>query len=241
MSDIQQLIRRGKEAFDHRDYAAALTDFQEVLRRNPRFADIQHLSGLCLSFLGHPDEALVAFEEAIALNERYVEAHINRAITLNELGRFNEGREAFAHAARLENEAGGRFPAAVAARLAIAHGSLGDLYMGAAATAEAVQQYRAALEIRPLFHDIRVKLAQALLAEGDLSSAAAELRTVLASNPRALAARLNLGLVHFRAGDTAAAQREWEIARAQQPADAQVRAYLSMLEQQNRPHTERPR
>ena len=237
-NELQTLIQRGKEAFEKRNYSAALTDFQEVLRRNPRFADIRHLSGLCLSFLGHPEAALQQFNEAIALNGRYVEAHINRAITLNELGRFDEAQLAFAQAAEYESESEGPFPAAVSARLANAHAQLGDLYLEAGAPMQAADQYRAALEIRSHFHDIRVRLAQALLQLGELNDAAAELRGVLAANPRFLAARLNLGLVYYRTGRPDEAAVEWETARQQQPANPQVRAYIAMLERKNEPAAE---
>lgn len=238
MMELKQLIQRGKESFESRDYAAALNDFQEVLRRNPRFADIHHLTGLCLSFLGHPDAALQEFNEAVALNGRYIEAHINRAITLNELGRFDEAQDAFTQAAEFETESQGPFPAAVSARLANAHLQVGDLYLEAGAPTQAAEQYRAALEMRPQFHDIRNRLAQALLQLGELHAAATELETILKVNPRFLSARLNLGLVHFRLGDTPAATREWEAARQQQPANPQVRAYLAMLERKPEPGAE---
>ena len=228
--EIKKLIQRGKHAFEMREYAAALTDFQEVLRRNPRFADIHHLAGLCLSFLGHPDSALLAFNEAVKLNVGYIEAHINRAITLNELGRFDEAQEAFAKAGEYETQLAGRFPAAVSARLANAHANLGDLYLAAGAPAEASDQYRQALEIRPHFHDIRNRLAEALMQLEQLEEAGAELEIIVEANPRFLAGRLNLGLVHFRLGDIANARREWEAAAEQQPANPQVRAFLAMLE-----------
>lgn len=230
MSELQTLIQRGKVAFDQREYAAALTDFQEVLRRNPRFADIRHMAGLCFSFLGHPDAALQEFNEAIALNTGYIEAHINRAITLNELGRFDEAQQAFAQAAEFETETEGPFPAAVSSRLANAHAHLGDLYLEAGAPMQAADEYRAALEIRSHFHDIRNRLAQALLQLGDLRAAAEELEKVLSANARFLAARLNLGLVHYRLGDVTSAAHEWELARQQQPSNPQVRAYLAMLD-----------
>ena len=230
MTEIQQLIQRGKNAFEARNYAAALVDFQEVLRRNSRFADIHHLAGLCLSFLGHADSALLAFDKAVALNERYIEAHINRAITLNEVGRFEEAQAAFATAAEYETQAAGRYPAAVSAKLANGHANLGDLYLGAGAAAEAAQQYRLALDIRPQFHDIRNRLAEALMQLGELEAAATELEVVLSSHHRFIAARLNLGLVRYRMGDSTNARREWETASEQQPANPQVRAYLAMLD-----------
>ena len=49
MDDLQTLVQRGKEAFEKRNYAAALTDFQEVLRRNPRFAALNHQAQAWLS------------------------------------------------------------------------------------------------------------------------------------------------------------------------------------------------
>ena len=234
MSDLQQLIKRGREAFERSDYAAALTDFQEVLRQASSFADVHHLTGLCLNLLGHPEAALREFDHAIALNGRYVEAHINRALTLNELGRFDEAQRAFAHAAEFETDAAGPFSSAVSSQLAMAHAQLGDLYLAAGAIIEAGEQYRAALDLRPQYHDIRVKLAQALMQTGEMEDAALELRTVVDANPRLLSARLNLGLVYFRLEQRDQAQREWEIARQQQPANPQVKAYRAVLEKKSR-------
>jgi tetratricopeptide (TPR) repeat protein len=230
--DLRQQIERGKQAFERREYAAALADFQDVLSRNPRFADVRQYTGLCLSFLGHADAALTEFDHAISLNPRYIEAYINRAITLNELGRFEEARASFAQAAALETESKGPYPAAASARIANAHASLGDLYREAGAPDEAAQQYRRALEVRSHFHDIRLRLAQVLLQLNQADQAAAELRKVIETNPEFFAARLDLGLAYFRMGDRGAAQREWETVHQKQPHSAQVRAYMSLLEKQ---------
>jgi tetratricopeptide (TPR) repeat protein len=229
-NELNQLIEQGRHAYERRNYADALAAFREVLRANPNFADIRHLSGLCLSFLGQPDAALAEFDEAIKLNERYVEAHLNRAIVLTELGRYDEAHRSFEHAGRFETEIEGPFPALISARLANAHMQVGDLYLEAGAPTQAAEEYRTALTMRPRFHDVRNKLAQALLQIGDLDEAGAELKTVLAGNSRFLAARLNLGLVHYRRGDLEAAAREWELCREQQPGNPQARAYLAMLD-----------
>lgn len=233
---IDQLISRGRRSFERRDYVSALADFRAVLERQPNYADIRHLAGLCLSFLGRPEEALEELDRALELNEGYVEAHLNRAITLNELGRYDEAREAFERAGRLEKAGDGRFPAAISARLANAHADLGDLYMAASAPEAAATQYRAALELRPRFLDIRNKLANALMQLGDLEGAESELREVLEANPHFLAARLNLGLVHYRRGQIDLAVGEWGRCRAQDPNHPQVRAYLSMVEENAVPY-----
>jgi tetratricopeptide (TPR) repeat protein len=231
----RELIHRGRQSYDRRDYVAALADFREVLERSPRLADIRHLAGLCLSFLGQPEAALEEFDRALAINEQYVEAHVNRALTLNDLGRFDDAREAFERAGYFEYATAGRFPAAITARLANGHAEVGDLYQEAGAPMEAAVQYRRALEMRPRFHDIRNKLAQALLQLGDLESAVEQLQIALEGNPRYVPARLNLGLALFRLGRHDEAARAWEECRLQEPKNPQARAYLSMIDREPPP------
>lgn len=227
--NLQQTIERGRAAFQNRDYVAALADFREVTADRPEFADIHNLTGLCLSFLGQPEGALEEFDRALALNDRYVEAHLNRAITLNELGRYEAARQAFERASHYESESGGRFAGAVSARIANAHMAVGDLYREAGAPELAVEEYRRALELRPEFHDIRNKLAEALMQIGNADDAERELRLVLDGNEDFLLARLNLGLLYYTQGDREGARVEWERARVHAPANPQARAYLSLL------------
>jgi tetratricopeptide (TPR) repeat protein len=229
-TQLRELIARGRSSYERGDYVAALTDFREVLADHPHFADIRHLAGLCLGFLGQAEAALEEFDRAIAINDQYVEAHLNRALILNDLGRFEEARMAFERAGYYEYAVAGRFPAAITARLANKHAEVGDLYQEAGAPMEAATQFRRALELRPKFHDIRNKLAQSLLQLGDLEGAIGELRTALEGNPTFVPARLNLGLAYFREGRLAEAAHEWGLSREQEPNNPQVRAYLAMLE-----------
>jgi tetratricopeptide (TPR) repeat protein len=234
MDDNRELIDRGRRAFDRRDYSAALAAFRQVLEERPGYADIRHMCGLCLSFLGQPESALGEFDRALKINDQYVEAHLNRALVLNELGRFDEAADAFERAGYYEYAVAGRFPAAITARLAHAHAQVGDLYGEAGAPLEAAAQYRRALEMRPRFHDIRNKLAQSLLQIGDVAGAVDQLTLALAGNPRFVPARLNLGLALFRQGDRERARREWRECRAQEPDNPQVAAFLALLESADR-------
>lgn len=232
---VKELIERGRRSYERGDYVAALADFREVLTRHPQFADIRHLAGLCLSFLGQPEAALEEFDRALSLNDQYVEAHLNRALVLNDMGRFDEARSAFERAGYYEYAVAGRFPAAITARLANKHAEVGDLYQEAGAPTEASAQYRRALELRPKFHDIRNKLAQSLLQLGDLEGAVRELETALEGNPRFVPARLNLGLAHLRAGRRDAAKREWQTCREHESNNPQVRAYLALVDRDEAP------
>lgn len=227
---LSHLRQQGRLAFDRKDYPAALESFRGILADHPEFADIRHFAGLCLVFMGRPEDALDELDAALAVNPAYVEANINRALVLQELGRYEEARVAFERASEYEQKNHGRFPAAATARLANAHAGVGDLYMETGAPGEAAAQYYMALELRPQFHDIRNKYATALLGMGRMDEAIQQLRTVLEGNPRFIAARLNLGLALYREGDVEAAAAEWETCRAQQPAHPQVRAYLALLD-----------
>jgi tetratricopeptide (TPR) repeat protein len=233
---IDQLIQRGRESFERRDYAAALADFRQVLEERPGFADLWNLTGLCLSFLGRGEEALAEFDRALAINPDYAEAHLNRSIVLHEAGRYGEAQEAMERAGRIEVEATDRFASGVSARLANAHADLGDLYLSAFAPAEAAAQYRTALELRPLFVDIRRKLALALVELEEYAEAEQELERCLSVNPRFLDARVDLGALHDRQGREAEAEAVWRGVLEEDPAHTQARAQLSMLERRRVAH-----
>lgn len=226
----ERLIARGRDAYAHADYANAVADLREVVRREPRFADIHHLLGVCLALIGRPAEALESFDSAVAINPRYVEALLNRAITLYEMGRYEEARASFESASEADLEEGvGRFPSVLATRLAQGHAQLAELYRQAGAMQESVDELRRAVELRPRFADIRNRLARTLMDSGDHDGAIRELRQILDVNPNFLSARINLGLAWYRSGDPAAARREWERCLVQRPDDPQVTGYLRML------------
>lgn len=227
----QAQIQRGRDAFQRRDYMNALNEISDVLDRFPKFADLHHMAGLCLAFLGQPEAAIEEFDKALSLNDRYVEAHLNRAITLNELGRFDEGRAAFEKAQEYELAGEGKFSAAVAHRLALAHADVGDLYLEAGAVEDAVREHSKAVALRPGYPDLRNRLAQALLRKGALDEAEEHLNAALNKDPRFVRARATRGLVYFRQGRRDQAVEEWEACREQDPSDPQVRAYLSMLDE----------
>lgn len=231
-TEADRLIQRAREAYERRDFVAALADFREVVENHPHFADVRQMMGLCLSFLGQPDAALEQFDRALEENACYVEALLHKAITLNELGRYDDAKEAFDQAAECEGRLEGRFPSSVSGRIANAHAAVGDLYMAASAPDEAATELRRALALRPGFHDIRNRLGEALMQLGSLDEARVEFERALDGNGRFFRARLNLGLVHYRSGDIARAREEWEECRAQDPNSAQVRSYMRLLESQ---------
>jgi tetratricopeptide (TPR) repeat protein len=225
----REYVARGVSAWERDDFEAALATFEEVLSEHPYFADVHNKAGLCLAMLGRPDEALVHFDEALSQNNAYAEAHLNRGIVLNELGRHDEAQAAFSRAGELDTRDSRAFPSEVGNRIAVTHAQLGDLYLVANHPQEAARHYRAALEIRPRFMDIRSKFAEALIELGELDDAREELDTILEARPGFTGARVRLGVVLHRLGDDAAAVREWRRCAEDDPSDMRPRAYLASV------------
>lgn len=226
----RQTVARGVSAWERDDFESALETFQGVLEEYPQFADVQNKAGLCLAMLGRLEEALDHFDAALGHNPSYAEAHLNRGIVLNDLGRHEEAREAFGKAGELDSRDSRVFPSDVGNRIAVTHAKLGDLYLVANHPSDAIEHYRAALQIRPRFMDIRSKFAESLIELGELQQAKEELDLILESRPSFVGARVRLGVVLHRLGDDASAVKEWTRCLKDDPRDMRARAYLASVD-----------
>jgi tetratricopeptide (TPR) repeat protein len=223
-------VKEARERFALQDYYGAVHLLEEVLATGRAFADAHHLHGLCRSLLGQPEKALEAFDTAVKLNPRYVEAHIHRGLILNQLGRSAEAEEAFRKASALEGPRTGRFSLHVAARLANQHAALGEAYAEAGGLADAVEQYKKAVELGPAFIDLRYRLARLMLDAGNPLGAREELDRVLQARPGFVEAQASLGLAYYLSGDAAEARKVWRDALDRQPENSRVEAYLAMMD-----------
>ena len=226
----RQIVARGVSAWERDDFESALETFQSVLADFPQFADVQNKAGLCLAMLGRLKEALERFDAALENHPSYAEAHLNRGIILNDLGRHEEAQQAFSRAGELDTRDSPVFPSEVGNRIAVTHAQLGDLYLVANHPADAIGHYRAALEIRPRFMDIRSKFAETLIELGELEQAKDELQLILESRPSFVGARVRLGVVLHRLGDDERAVEEWKRCLDDDPRDMRARAYLASVE-----------
>ena len=226
----RQIVAEGVTAWERDDFEVALETFQGVLKEFPHFADVQNKAGLCLAMLGRLDEALEHFDHALGYNASYAEAHLNRGIVLKDLGRHDEAQAAFDRAGELDSRDSPVFPSEVGNRLAVTHAQLGDLYLVANHPVDALEHYRAALEIRPRFMDIRSKYAETLIELGELDQAKEELELILESRPSFVGARVRLGVVYHRLGEDSDAVKQWRRCLEDDPRDMRARAYLASVE-----------
>ncbi len=219
-----------RERFANRDYYGALLSLEDLTGSGRAYADVHHLRGLCFSLLDRPDEALQEFDLALALNPRYLEALLHRGLVLNQLGRGVEAAIAFTAAAAAEGPPVAGFSAPVAARQANEHARLGDAYAEAGALAEAVLEYRRAVELGPDFHDLRLRLARLLLEAGNPLQAREDLEVILEARPDWVDAQVQLGMARYLSGDAAGARDTWRACRDARPDLERISAYLAMLE-----------
>ncbi len=225
----RMIVARGVSAWERDDFESALDTFLSVLEDHPNFADVHNKAGLCLAMLGRLEDALAHFDAAVEQNASYAEAHLNRGIVLNDLGRHEEAAEAFSLAGKLDSKDSPVYPSEVGNRIAVTHAQLGDLYLVADQPKRAITHYRAALEIRPRFMDIRSKYAETLIELGELDEAQDELTLILDSRPSFVGARIRLGVVLHRLGRDDEAVKEWEQCLHDDPTDMRARAYLASV------------
>jgi tetratricopeptide (TPR) repeat protein len=222
-------VDRARERFAVRDYHGAVLLLEEAVGHGCVYADAFNLLGLSLALVDQPGEALAAFDRALAQNPRYVEAHLNRAVLLNGLGRTEEAEASFALAEEFGRPDETGYPAVIGDRLANAHAALADEYRTAGAMDEAIAQYRRALELRPVYVDIRLALARVLLDAQRFAAAADELDRVLAARPDQLEALLLRGLAAYSLGALGLARAAWDRAALAHPDERRVDVYRSML------------
>lgn len=227
--NADQLLARARERFTAGDWFGTLYLVDELLETETGFADAHQLRGVALALLGRPQDALAAFDAALARNPVYMEALVHRGVVLAELGRADEASHAFELAARAQDGTG-RFPRAVAGRLANLHAQVGEAYADAGAPHDAVFEYRRALSLGPDFHDLRYRLGRHLVAAGRYLEAREELERVLRVRPDFDEARTTLGLARYLSGDTDGARAVWRDCRERLPDDARIDAYLAMVE-----------
>lgn len=217
---------RGHRQRGEHEPAEAL--YTQLAREQPGFADVQNELGLLLHDRGEFERAAQAFETALTINPRYTEAALHLAITWNDMGRYEDARAVYERVVARSRATHSVVDPLVAGKIANLYADIGDAFLSAGAPSRAVNAYRDALELGPAFHDIRVRLAQALQEVGDPNGAAQQLEQVLGVNPDNLGARVALGLAQLSGGDKEAAITTWRDVLARSPGHTRATQYMRL-------------
>ncbi len=218
----------GRGCFAKRHYAQAERYLEQVLERTQSFADAYNMLGVIYHDQGRLERAEESFRAALRLNPAYTEAALNLAVACNDLGKYEQAKEAYQAALSQTNGGAGGFDRFVQGKIANMHAEIADVYASCSRWAEAIGEYRRALDLCPSFADIRLKLADALREGGDLPRAIAELARLVEEHPQYELAQVRYGLCLHSAGRKAEAVKVWEAVSERNPANKSATIFLKV-------------
>lgn len=226
--ELKDVYANGVDCFNEGNYVKAEGLLREVIRNSPGLADVHNKLGVIANLEGNLVEAADHFQKAVELNANYTEAALNLAITLNELGRSDEASEVFARINNtIQDRKTGLDPYA-AGKIANEHYKLGNLYQEFGMAADAVDEYRKALRLKPMA-DVQVRLGIALRDLGDMEGAVAEFLEARKTNPGYTAALVQLGLTYYFMGRHGEAFALWDESLKMNPDLREPQSFLKMF------------
>lgn len=191
---------------------------RRALEFDPTNTDALSELGTLLRVLQRYEEALEQFEGYRRLVPDDVQVFIDIGRCLTGLGRFAEAEQALRRALEDFDDGNTRYA------LALALDRSGRL-------AEAVVEYRRALERNPNHGDALNNLGVAFVRQGQLDLAARQFERLVAADPDNADAHTNLGVVFLTQGARDLASREFKAALSLSPDHALARQGLKKVEQ----------
>jgi tetratricopeptide (TPR) repeat protein len=155
---------RGLDLFSKAKLDAAMKEYQEAIRFNPKLAAAHNNLGSAYFAAARFDEAAAAFRRACEVDANYGQAFFNLALTHIKLGREKEANEMLDAALRAYISAGG------------AHFSAGRLK-------EAEEAFNGMLQIDPEYPPALMRLGLVYNALGRYDEAARNIRRVIGRQP----------------------------------------------------------
>lgn len=226
---LGEIYDRARDLFDEGKYEEAEYLFHQILRDHPSgFADVHNKLGQIAHAKGALEQAASHFEKALDINPKYTEASLNLSVTYNEQGRYEEANDIFNRAAKIVRQEPVHIDPFILGKLANEHAKLGDQYADIGLHDEALEQYRKAIHLRPMFVDIVTKIGITQREKGLPDEAIKTLTQAKEMKPEYIPARIHLGVTYYIKGFLDMAIEEWEQAQALDPEGKNARVYLSL-------------
>jgi len=231
----QQLFEEGRRAFEKKDYVKAEKCFTALIKTHKNFADVLNMLGVISHSNGDFTQSIKFFQKALKVNPNYTEALLNLAVLYNDLGKYQKASELY-HRVQIDRSQHKKekVDPFIKNKLANQHAALGDLYQGVGLYPEAILEYEKALNLRPKFLDIRLKLAVSLREEGQYAKSLKTLGEIIRANPKYSQARVQLGVTAYASGDKKKATAAWKDALKLNPKDESAKMYLKLAEEEKK-------
>lgn len=227
---VQELIERGKKAFEARDFARAERCLVAVLREGRNYPDLLNILGVIYHHQGKFNNAIDAFREALSINPDYLEACLNLAVLYNDLGEYKEARKLYKRLGKRSEKQRTTIDPILKGKMANRHAETGDTYQRLGYFQEAVEEYEKALGLASEFADIRCRLGIALREIGQLARSRKELKKAIQQKPHFLNACIQLGVTLYVSGKQKEAFKEWKAVLKKDPIHPKALMYLALEE-----------
>lgn len=230
MESVKEMLRIGKQNFEHKHYDEAEHYLRRVIEEYPHYADVFNMLGVIAHAQGKFASAVDNFKNALELNPHYTEALLNLAVLYNDLGQYEKARALYARLKGSKHERENRIEPVLRGKLSNLHSDIGDIYRSIGLFNHAVDEYRKALSLNPTYMDIRTKLGQALRENGRAQESVIELRGVLRKKPSFGPAHIQLGITLYTQGKVKEARQVWKKALSREPENESAKMYLRLCD-----------
>ncbi|MDK2790952.1 MAG: hypothetical protein PWP15_1461 [Methanothermococcus sp.] len=102
LGKINNLISKGNNAIDNKDYEPALKYYNEALKIDPNITSIWNNKGLTLHYLGRYSEAIECYNKALELDPNNTIAWCNKGSSLYELNKYIEAIKCYDKALEID-------------------------------------------------------------------------------------------------------------------------------------------
>lgn len=228
-------IRRGNRFSDKGDYPAAITEYENAMRVDPKLAAAYNNRGNRYDDLGKSREALADYNKAIELDSKYAFAYNNRGSTYHKLEQYDKALADYDKAIELDpkyatayNNRGityrklKQYDKAIAdynkaieldPKFAITYYNRGNSYFDLKQYDKALADYNIAIELDSKYAAAYYNRGNAYDALGEYDKALADFNKAIELNPKYVRAYNNRAKAYRAIGEIALAEADEEMAK----------------------------